>query len=99
MDEFGLDLSTAENHLERATSGASIDQQVVLGILDGTSDPNEWLETVMSGDILILSVDGDLNELAKEFARPIVERGGELTHFRGFLIVTPPKVTIDTDRL
>jgi len=25
--------------------------------------------------------------------------GGELMHFRGFLVVTPPGVTIDTDRL
>jgi len=48
---------------------------------------------------LVLSVDGDLNELAAGFAREVKDMGGELMHFRGFLVVTPPGVTIDTDRL
>jgi hypothetical protein len=49
--------------------------------------------------VLVLNVDGDLNELAEPFARPVVDLGGNLTHFRGFLIVTPPGAGIDTDRV
>ena len=47
----------------------------------------------------MLSVDGDVNELAAGFARDIRDMDGELVHFRGFLIVAPPGVAVDTDRL
>jgi hypothetical protein len=47
----------------------------------------------------VLNVEGDLNELAAGFARDIKEAGGQLMHFRGFLIVTPPGVSIDAERL
>jgi hypothetical protein len=46
-----------------------------------------------------MNVEGDLNELAAGFARDVKDVGGELMHFRGFLVVTPPGVTIDADRL
>jgi hypothetical protein len=71
----------------------------VLGVLDGTTPDEEWLEIVDSGDTLVLDVDGDMNELAAGFARDISEAGGELMHFRGFLVVTPPDVSIDASRL
>jgi hypothetical protein len=47
----------------------------------------------------VLNVEGDLNELAAGFARDVKEGGGELMHFRDFLIVTPPGVDIDAERL
>jgi len=47
----------------------------------------------------VLNVEGELNELAADFARDVKEAGGELMHFRDFLIVTPPEVDIDADRL
>jgi len=36
---------------------------------------------------------------AKRVARDVRDGGGELVHFRGFLVVSPPGVSIDTDRL
>ncbi|MEF8975750.1 MAG: DUF5779 family protein, partial [Halapricum sp.] len=59
----------------------------------------EWLELIDDGNVLVLNVDGDVNELAAGFARDIRDRDGELVHFRGFLIVAPATVTVDTDRL
>jgi hypothetical protein len=47
----------------------------------------------------VLTVEGDLNELAAGFARDVRDAGGGLVHFRGFLVVTPPDVDIDADRL
>jgi hypothetical protein len=47
----------------------------------------------------VLAVEGDLNELAAGFARDVKEMGGDLMHFRGFLVVSPPGVEIGTDRL
>jgi hypothetical protein len=49
--------------------------------------------------VLVLNVEGDLNELAAGFAREVKEAGGELMHFRDFLVVTPPAVDIDASRL
>lgn len=49
--------------------------------------------------MLVLSIDGELNELATDFAREIKDMGGHLVHFRGFLIVTPSGIHVDTDRL
>ncbi|MBX0294432.1 DUF5779 family protein [Haloarcula nitratireducens] len=98
MSDFeGLDLQAVEDQMADGETGGS--DRVVLGVLDGTTDEDEWLEIVESGGALVLNVDGDLNELAAGFARPVKEAGGELMHFRGFLVVTPPGVSIDTDRL
>jgi len=99
MSDFdGLDLQSVEEELEGedASGGSS---RVVLGVLDGTTPPAEWIETIQGGAVLVLNVEGDLNELAAGFARDVKEGGGELMHFRGFLIVTPPGVDIDADRL
>ena len=93
MSEFNLNLSEAEEHLD------DDDTDVVLGALDGTTPAAEWIDAVRSGNVLVLAVEGDLNELAKGFARPVRDLGGTLTHFRQFLVVTPPDVQIDTDRL
>lgn len=99
MSDFdGLDLQSVEEELEGEEEGAG-SSRVVLGILDGSTPPEEWIETVDAGAVLVLNVEGDLNELAAAFARDVKENGGELMHFRGFLIVTPPGVAIDADRL
>lgn len=95
MSDWDLDLRHAEDQLD--DDGAAGD--VVLGILDGSEDPQEWIRNVEYGNVLVLSIDGDLNELAAGFAREIRDMGGELMHFRGFLVVTPPGVSINTDRL
>lgn len=94
MADFDLNLRGAEAQLEDIPS-----EEVVLGILDGSTEPAEWVRAVTQGNVLVLSVDGDLNRLAAGFARDIKEMGGELMHFRGFLIVTPPATAINTDRL
>ncbi len=96
MSDWDLDLRDAEEQMEEAFSG---DGDVVLGVLDGTTAPDEWIRVVDYGNTLVLSIDGDLNELAAGFARDIRDMGGELMHFRGFLVVTPPGTGIDTDRL
>ncbi len=95
MGEFELDLQTAEGELDEPKTGG----QVVLGVLDGTTAPEEWIEHVENDDVLVLNVEGDLNELAAGFAREIRDLGGELMHFRGFLVVSPPGREIDSDRL
>ncbi|WP_336024969.1 DUF5779 family protein [Halobellus salinisoli] len=94
MSDFNLNLSEAEEHL-----GDDVEGDVVLGVLDGSTDPDVWIDAVESDNVLVLAVDGDLNELAKGFARPVRDLGGSLTHFRRFLVVAPPGVDIDTDRL
>jgi hypothetical protein len=96
MSEFDLDLRNAEEQLTGGDDGGS---EVVLGVLDGTTDPAEWIEAIENGDVLVLNVDGDLNRLAAGFAREVRDAGGTLMRFRGFLVVTPPGVGIDTDRL
>jgi len=97
MSEFDLDLRNAEEQLEEG--GEDGGSEVVLGILDGGTDPEEWIGAVEAGKILVLNVEGDLNRLAAGFAREIRDAGGTLMRFRGFLVVTPPGVGIDTDRL
>ena len=100
MSDFdGLDLQSVEEELDEGDDGGGGSSRVVLGVLDGTTEPEEWIATVDSGATLVLNVDGDLNELAAGFARDVKEAGGELMHFRGFLVVTPPGVDIDADRL
>lgn len=99
MSDFdGLDLQSVEEELESDAAGGNAGR-IVLGVLDGSTPPEEWIETVESGAALVLNVEGDLNELAAGFAREIHAAGGELMHFRDFLIVTPPGVAIDADRL
>lgn len=99
MSDFdGLDLQSVEEHIDEEGEGASAGR-VVLGVLDGSTPPEEWVETIEGGSVLVLNVEGDINELAAGFARDVKEAGGALMHFRGFLIVTPPGVRIDADRL
>jgi len=99
MADFeGLDLQAVEDQMDDGEDGGGTDR-IVLGVLDGTTDAEEWLDTIESGAVLVLDVDGDLNELAAGFAREVTDGGGELMHFRGFLIVTPPGIAIDTGRL
>jgi len=99
MSDFeGLDLQAVEDQMaaDEETGGS---HRVVLGVLDGTTDDAEWIAAIEEGQVLVLNVEGDLNELASGFARPVKEAGGDLMHFRGFLIVTPPTVSIDKARL
>ncbi|WP_254271443.1 DUF5779 family protein [Haloarcula marina] len=99
MSEFeGLDLQAVEDQMAADEDGGGCNR-VVLGVLDGDTDDDEWVDLIEDGAALVLNVDGDLNELAAGFARPVKEADGELMHFRGFLVVTPPGVSIDTDRL
>lgn len=95
-EDFDLDLQTAEGELDQDPIASG---RVVLGILDGSTPDEEWIESVEDGAVLVLSVEGDLNRLASGFARDIKEMGGDLVHFREFLVVSPPDVAIDTDRL
>lgn len=96
MSDFDLDLRTAEEHIEE---DVEIDGSIVLDVLDGTTSDDEWLEILSSGNALVLCVEGEVNELASGFARDVKEAGGNLVHFRGFLVVTPPGVDVNTDRL
>ncbi|ESS03543.1 MAG: hypothetical protein A07HR67_01941 [uncultured archaeon A07HR67] len=96
MSDWDLDLRDAEDQMDEAFADAG---DVVLGVLDGSTDPETWIRSVDYGNTLVLSVEGDLNRLAAGFAREIKDMGGELMHFRGFLIVSPPGRRIDTDRL
>jgi hypothetical protein len=92
MDDFELDLRDAEDELDEG-------DRIVLGVLDGSTPPEEWVEEVVRGNVLVLDVDGDLEELAAPFADELKDRGGTLMHFRGFLVVGPPGTDVDADRL
>ncbi|TYL39064.1 hypothetical protein CV102_07155 [Natronococcus pandeyae] len=95
MTDFDLDLRTVEDeHIDEEFEG-----EIVLGILDGTTPAEKWLQTVSNGSVLVLCVDGEVNDLAAGFARDVKESGGSLVHFRGFLIVAPPGVDVNTDPL
>lgn len=96
MGEFDLDLQTVEDHLDVETDERV---RILLDVLDGTTEDEEWIDLVEDGNVLVLSVDGDVNDLAAGFAREVRDMDGELVHFRGFLLVAPQGVTIDTDRL
>ena len=96
MTDFGLDLRAVEEQMDADEEGEG---RVVLGVLDGTTPPSEWVETVVRGSVLVLAVEGDVNELAASFAGEIREADGDLIQFRDFLIVTPPGVGIDRSRL
>lgn len=95
----GLDLQSVEDQLGETGDGSDGGGRIVLGVLDGSTPPEEWVELVDGGAALVLNIEGDLNELGAGFARDISNGGGNLVHFRGFLIVTPPGVSIDTSRL
>lgn len=95
MDDFELDLRNAEAELDTEEG----DRRVVLGVLDGETPPEEWIEAVLGGSVLVLDIEGDLAELAAPFADEIKDRGGTLMHFRGFLLVGPPGTDIDAERL
>jgi hypothetical protein len=95
MGDFDLDLRNAEEQLGEEVG----DARVTLGVLDGSTPDEEWVRAVEDGDVLVLAVEGDLNELAAGFARQVKDMGGQLVHFRSFLVVTPPTVDVDTERL
>lgn len=95
MGEFDLDLGS----IEEAEFEADGDRRVVLGVLDSSTPAEEWLEEISRGHVLVLDVEGDLNELASGFAREVRDAGGSLMHFRGFLVVTPPGTPVDAERL
>lgn len=100
MKGFDLDLRSVEEQLPETDERESGDgPSIVLGILDGRTDPIEWVEVIDNGNVLVLDVDGDVNELAAGFARDVKDDGGRLVHFKGFLIVTPEGIDIDTERL
>ncbi|THE63283.1 hypothetical protein D8Y22_19160 [Salinadaptatus halalkaliphilus] len=96
MSDFDLDLRTVEEHIDEELE---IDGSIVLGVLDGETGDEEWLEAISKGNVLVLDVEGDVNDLASGFARDVKESGGNLVHFRGFLLVTPPGVDVSTERL
>lgn len=97
MGEFNLDLRNVEEHIEQ--EGDEPTGRVTLAVLDGETPPEKWIEAVETGQILVLAIEGDLNELAAGFAREIKDDGGDLVRFREFLIVTPSGVEVDTSRL
>ena len=104
MTDFeGLDLQSVESQLDEqdGSSGEGEDPaaRLVLGVLDGTTPDDEWVELVESGAVLMLNVEGDLNELAAGFGREVHAQDGELMHFRDFLLVAPPGVELDASRL
>ncbi len=100
MKGFDLDLRAVEEQLpDRDERDSGDGPTIVLGILDGGTPPDEWIEVIEAGNVLVLEVDGDVNELAAGFARDIKDEGGRLVHFNGFLIVTPAPIDIDTERL
>ena len=98
MADFDLDLRSIEEHIEDA-DGVDRGGRIVLGILDGTTPAEDWIEAIDQGDVLVLDIQGELNELAAGFARQIKDDGGHLVRFRGFLIITPPGLAVDTSRL
>lgn len=97
MTDFDLDLRAVEEHIEGEDGG---DGGVVLGVLDGSTPPEEWSrEATEESSVLVLAVEGDVNELAAGFAGDVRNAGGDLVQFREFLVVAPPGVGIDRTRL
>lgn len=100
MSDFDLDLRAVEEEITEAEADEEGDGgRIVLDVLDGSTDDEEWVELLETGNVLVLNVAGDVNELAAGFAREVRDGGGELVHFRGFLIVAPPGIDVDRDRL
>jgi hypothetical protein len=96
MAGFDLDLQSVEREIDEQSDEG---REVVLGVLDGGTAPSEWVRLVREGTVLVLAIEGELNDLAAGFAREVRDLGGQLVHFRQFLVVSPPGVDIDTDRL
>jgi hypothetical protein len=94
MSEFDLDLGAIEQEIDEDE-----ERRVVLGVLDGETPGEEWVEAVALGHVLVLSIDGTLTDLAEGFAPEVRDAGGSVVHFRDFLIVAPPDVAVDTERL
>ncbi|QZA89235.1 hypothetical protein K0C01_03560 [Salinarchaeum sp. IM2453] len=113
MSDFGLDLQTVEQEIQNQQDATAREDEktkntedtgeetrrIVLDVLDGTANTDEWTSLVQSGTPLVLAVEGDIEEGASPFVREIVEMGGDIVHFRSFLIVVPPEVEIDNSRL
>jgi len=99
MSDFDLDLRAVEDQIDEGEEGGDASGEVVLGVLD---DPDPLAPVggpVEEGNVLVLAVEGDVNERAAGFAREVRDAGGDLVHFRGFLVLSPPGVSIDTGRL
>jgi hypothetical protein len=97
MSDFDLDLRAVEDKMAEGGDGEG---GVVLGVLDGTTPPEQWTRAATEeGSVLVLAVEGDVNELAAGFAGDVREAGGDLIQFREFLVVAPPGVGIDRSRL
>jgi hypothetical protein len=97
MSDFDLDLRAVEDMMddEDAAEGG-----VVLGVLDGSTPPDRWARAATAdGSVLVLAIEGDVNELAAGFAGDVRDAGGDLIQFREFLVVAPPGVGIDRSRL
>lgn len=102
MSEFDLDLRAVEEHVAEAEDGGEEGGgggRIVLDVLDGSTEDEEWIDLIETGNVLVLNVAGDVNELAAGFAREVRDAGGDLVHFRGFLIVAPPDIDVDRERL
>ena len=97
MNAFDLDLRSVEESIEDDDEGDG--PRVVLGVLDGTTAPREWIDEVAAGNVLVLAVDGELNRLAAGFASEVADLGGDLVTFRDILVVSPPDVQVDPSRL
>lgn len=96
MTDFDLDLRAVEKHLDADDAEGG----VVLGILDGTTPAQQWTRTAIEDQsVLVLAVEGDVNELAAGFASDVRDADGDLIQFREFLIVSPPGVGIDSSQL
>lgn len=95
MSDFDLDLRNAESYLD----AEDVEGSVVLGVLDGSTPDDRYVADIEAGNVLVLAVEGDMNKLAAGFARDVKDLGGQLMHFRKFLVITPPGVDINTDRL
>jgi hypothetical protein len=91
---FDLDLQAVEDEIDE-----NEEARVILGVLDGTTPAEERAAAVGRGHVLVLAIDGDLNELAADLAPAVKRRDGHLVHFREFLVVAPADVQIDTDEL
>jgi hypothetical protein len=97
MSDFDLDLRAVEDMMDEQEDAEG---GVVLGVLDGTTPPGQWARSAAEqGNVLVLAVEGDVNELAAGFAGEVREAGGDLVQFREFLVVSPPGVGIDRSRL
>lgn len=99
MTDFDLDLRAVEDQIESTDGEEGSGARIVLDVLDGSTADEEWIELVEAGNVLVLNVQGEVNRLAAGFARDVRDEGGELVHFRGFLIVAPPGVAVDRERL